>query len=428
MSDTRKTAIYSFVAVFALVLVVALAIGFVMSDDPDTEAVPDHIEVENPQYDADRVTSDRTPGEATVEMSSAARNNEVVVHAGGALSERDIAPLVNTLVESGHEVTVLADEQQQMVTDPILFAEDSVTQVDPQPPGDEQSMLGGELEGAHGFISIGVAGYSDADLDEIGEFVEDDGRVVMAVDPDQEFAFGDGHSQTYSELGVYTEPGYVYNLAENDLNYQRIFAEPSGNSMLTDGVDRVVFDTATPVQAVNQDEVMEPIDGSELSVTRDETEKPILVRDGDVALLGDTDFMTPENTQRADNDILVGNIADFLVDGDRTVDDSSEPETDEDEETETVTVEVAPNGEHVFEPDVVEIEPGTTVEFEWMSDGYNIVPVYQEPPDADWDGVEELQDEGYVHEHTFEEEGIHEFTSEPHEEEMMFGVIIVGDP
>ncbi len=427
MSEVMKMAVYSFVGVFVVIVAAGVILGFVMGEDPDTESVSDYIEVDNPQYDADRVTSDSTPGDATVEMSTEAVDSNVVVHAGGGLSERDIAPLVNTLVESGHQVTVVADETQQMIEGPIVFSEQGVSQVSPPPSGGEESQLSGKLDDAHGFISLGVAGYSDGDLNEIKEFVEDDGRVVMAVDPDQEFSFGEGHSQTYSKLGMFTEPGYVYNLAENDLNYQRIFAESAGDSELTDGVDRAVFDTATPVQAVNQDEAMVPIEGSELSVTRDDTDKPVLVRDGNITLIGDTEFMAPENTQRADNDVLVGNIAEFLVEADRGVDDSSKTNSD-DEQADTVTVEVGPDGDPVFSPDVLEIDPGTTVEFEWQSDGYNIVPVYQEPPDADWDGVLEHQDEGYVHEHTFEEEGVHEFMSEPHQEDMMFGVIVVGDP
>ncbi len=428
MSDQRKTALLSFVAVFIAVVAIGGLVALTMGGDTG-DAAPDHIEVDNPQYDEDRVTSDRAPGDATVEMDSAAFNNEIVVHVGGSASERDVSSLVNALVDSGHDVTVVAEEGGTGDVPPIVFSQESVSQVSPPPDGDDEPQLDGALEEAHGLVSVGVDSYAESDLDEIAEFVEDNGRVVMAVDPDQEFSFGEGQSQTYSELGVYTEPGYVYNLAENDLNYQRIFAEPDGISILTDGVERVVFDTATPVQAVNADETMDPIEGSELSVTRDETEKPVLVRDGDVALIGDTGFMTPENAQRADNDVLVGNIADFLVESNRIIEDETqESDDDADDEVETVTVEVGPDGEPAFEPEFVEIEPGTTVEFVWVSDGYNLVPVFQEPGDLEWEGVEEVQDEGFVHEHTFEEEGVHEFVSEPHENEGMMGVVIVGDP
>ncbi|MFC7073119.1 plastocyanin/azurin family copper-binding protein [Halovenus rubra] len=424
MSKAPRTAIVSFIAVFVVVVAVG-GVASVVIDDGESTTGPDHIEVENPQFDAERVASDSSPGEASVEMDSTAFQKKVVVHVGAAYTQRDIAPLVNTLIENGHEVTVLAQEGRQFGGGQITFAKGTVDQIAP-PTGDDGSQLTGNLEGAQGLVSLGVTTYTDQDLNAIDTFVEENGRIVMGVEPTQEFGFGAGHSQTYSNLGVFTEPGYVYNLAENDLNYQRIFTEPSGTELLTEDVERVVFPSATPVQASNQDETMLPIEGSELSVTREKTEKPVLVRDQNVALIGDTDFLTPENTQRADNDVLVGNIADYLVEADRDVGDNNTEKGEE--ETESITIEVGPDGENRFSPEVTEIKPGTTVKFVWNSSGHNIVPTNQQPSDAEWGGVPETKEEGYVHEFTFEQEGTHEFVSEPHEEDGMYGVIIVGEP
>lgn len=325
MNDIWKTALVSFLAVFIVVAAAGVFLGVATNDDSSAEmTASDHVEIDNPQYDADRVTSDGTPGRADIEMDTNAVDNEVVIHMGGSLAARDVEPLVNALVSSGNEVTVVADGGQAGSGEPITFSEGSVNQAVPPQSGEGQSRLSDVLDEAHGLISLGVSGYSEADIEEIGSFIDDGGRVVMAVNPSQAFAFGDGHSQTFSELGMYTKPGYVYNLAENDLNYQRIFAEPDGSTELTEGVERVVFDSATPVEAANPDETMQPIEGSQLSVTREETDLPVLVREGDVALVGDTGFLTPENTQRADNDVFVANIAEFLVEADRTVETGSD--------------------------------------------------------------------------------------------------------
>ena len=64
--------------------------------------------------------------------------------------------------------------------------------------------------------------------------------------------------------------------------------------------------------------MLAPIEGSELSTTRSATEAPLLVRTDGVVMVGDSDFLSPENAQRADNDALIGNLADFLVSNDRT--------------------------------------------------------------------------------------------------------------
>lgn len=419
-----RIALVTFVIVLVTVVAVGAIAGLLATDDPAHDTVPEHVGLDNPQYDVDRVTSDRTPGEADIRMDSTETDKTVVVDVGPGIDQRSIQPLVNTLVDNGHNVRVnTAPTSGVPGQNRPSISQDSVQQLPPPGSSNDGSVIEGMLQEAHGFISIGTSGYPEDEREAIEEFVEDDGRVVMAVDPAQEFSTEAGHAALYSELGVYTEPGYVYNLRENDLNYQRIYAEPSGTSMLTDGVDRVVLDTATPVRAALSDETLQPIEGSELSVTRDETDKPVLVRLDDVALVGDTDFLAPENTQRADNDVFVGNLADFLVTGDRTVD--SVPD-DNDDDPGVEMIAVGPDDQPRFDPPVLEIEAGTLVRFEWMSDGHNLVPVTQ-PDGADWDGVPEIQDEGHVHEHTFEVGGVYEFVSEPHEAEGMFGAIAVED-
>jgi plastocyanin len=425
MPNTRTTAAVVFVAVFVAVVAVGGLFGAVTGESPDANSVSDHVDLENPQYDIDRVSSDDTPGTATVEMDSTESGNTVVIDVGSTVTEREISPLVNTLVEAGHDVEVLTGPGGRL---PIGLTGLLPQQVGSTASGEQEPRLGEHLAEAHGFISIGVSGYADADLETIGEFLDDGGRAVVATNPGLEFGPAGGTPGLFSELGAYTEPGYVYNLEENDLNYQRIFAEPTGSTELTEGVDRAVFDSATPVSASTTEEAMVPIAGSELSVTREETDAPVLVRNGSVAMIGDTRFMSPENTQRADNDVLVGNIADFLVEADRVFENETASNGTEGTGTEAVTVEVAPGGEPVFEPQVTEIEPGTTVRFEWKSGGYNVVPVNQRPADLDWEGVPQLQDEGYVYEYTFEEEGVHEFVSEPHQGQGMVGAIVVGEP
>jgi hypothetical protein len=318
----RTAGVLSFIVVFATVVAGGVVVGFTIGEDSESNVAPEHVEVDNPQYDADRLGSDGTPGTATVDMDSDATERNVVVHMGGTATKRSVTPLVNALVGNGHNVTVISSGFTGGPGPVAGFSNvERVSQRTTQVRG-SQSELSSALETAHGFISVGVNTYEDEQLDAIGDFVESGGRVVMAVDPGQEFAFSGGLSEAYSTLDAYTEPGYVYNLEENDLNYQRIFAEPGGDAMLTADVERVVFDSATPVQAATVDERLAPIDGTELSVTRAETEKPVLVRNGNVALIGDTQFMTPENTLRADNDVFVGNIAEYLVEADRTFEES----------------------------------------------------------------------------------------------------------
>ncbi|MFO8114365.1 MAG: hypothetical protein R6U01_03235 [Halorubrum sp.] len=322
MSDLRTLAA-AFVVTLAAITGGAALTGYVTADG----AAP-APEIQNDHYvDGDAVAND-TPGEATVEMEAATRPQTVLVDPGveptGAVpasplallglgspgvADRDVRPLANALIENGHDVDVYVPDPEQQ------------QQQRAAPPGAERgpTQLGERLAEADAFMTFRTD-YDAEELKEIESFVESGGHVIVATEPDAAFD-QPGATALDGTLGVTTEPGYVYNMAENDLNYQRVYAEPTGESdaALTAGVDRAVLPSATPVgTTVAGSDVLGPVEGSELSTTRASTESPLLVRTDGVVMVGDSDFLSPENAQRADNDALIGNLADFLVTNDRT--------------------------------------------------------------------------------------------------------------
>ncbi|WP_277553663.1 plastocyanin/azurin family copper-binding protein [Halobaculum limi] len=60
------------------------------------------------------------------------------------------------------------------------------------------------------------------------------------------------------------------------------------------------------------------------------------------------------------------------------------------------------------------VTPGTTVTFDWVSGGHNIV-VDSQPDGGGWGGHEPIEDEGFSHEFTFETTGVYEYYCAPHE-------------
>ncbi|MDH5018984.1 halocyanin domain-containing protein [Halobacterium rubrum] len=93
-----------------------------------------------------------------------------------------------------------------------------------------------------------------------------------------------------------------------------------------------------------------------------------------------------------------------------------------------VTVEVGVNangGSFGFGPAAVRVDPGTTVNFEWVSNTHNVV-VEDQPEGADWSGDEEINNEGYSYSHTFETEGIYKYYCDPHLSMGMKGAVVVG--
>jgi halocyanin-like protein len=90
-----------------------------------------------------------------------------------------------------------------------------------------------------------------------------------------------------------------------------------------------------------------------------------------------------------------------------------------------VTVEVgAGSGGLAFTPTGLWIDPGTTVLFEWVSNGHNVI--VEEGP-GDWTGVEAIEGEGFEDEFTFETGGIYKYFCSPHKGLGMLGAIAVGD-
>ena len=95
--------------------------------------------------------------------------------------------------------------------------------------------------------------------------------------------------------------------------------------------------------------------------------------------------------------------------------------------TDNTTIAVDPDGELGFEPSGDEplvVESGTTVTFEWNSDGHNVV-VKEQPEEANWSGHQKIEDAGYSATHTFTTVGVYEFICEPHEAVGATGTIVV---
>jgi len=93
---------------------------------------------------------------------------------------------------------------------------------------------------------------------------------------------------------------------------------------------------------------------------------------------------------------------------------------------ETVRVEA---GDYYFRPGTDEtlyITPGTTVRWEFVTDGHNI-HVDSQPSGANWEGHEPIEDTGFTYEHTFEVKGEYHYWCVPHKPLGMIADIVVND-
>ncbi|MFB6252406.1 MAG: DUF4350 domain-containing protein [Halobellus sp.] len=295
----------AFVVIVAVVVGGAAALPFVTAGD-----TPEVTNLAEQQTDLDAVRVDAAEENGTIAMESSASGKTILVDQahGNQLSEEKLSTLVTTLVENGHEVRVVTQEQARgQVWNQSLRSADALLVANPGRP------------------------YTPDQLAGIRAFTEAGGRVVLLSDPASSGGVSlmtsllglgtqrpsSGGAGVSSSVGVAGQSGYLFNMDEYQHNFRNVYATGEGGS-LADGVDRVVFADARAVTTERGQVALSTIEGTKLSTTRRADTYAVAVQSGDAAMIGDTDFLRPTNAHLASNEAFIGNLADFLVSGQKT--------------------------------------------------------------------------------------------------------------
>jgi hypothetical protein len=123
-------------------------------------------------------------------------------------------------------------------------------------------------------------------------------------------------SATY---GVDVGTDYLFNMEENANNFQYVYATPEGDGPLTDGVERVVLPQPTRLTVDDDDATasLTAIEGTRLGSTRTADTYAVAARNGNVTALADSSFLSPDFHTVADNEVLLGNVVEFLTSGEK---------------------------------------------------------------------------------------------------------------
>ncbi|GCF13395.1 hypothetical protein Harman_13300 [Haloarcula mannanilytica] len=292
---------------FAAVVVLAAVVG-TAAIGGGSHTAPEVSQLNAASFNSDEAVA--TPPEESGELSmSADASGKVVVidvaHAG-SIDREALTPLVSTLTENGATVRYHVGERQN------------------------GRPLNASLRSADAFVVLGAEQrYTESELNGLTAFTDAGGRVLLLNEPAQASAVGVGllspttsesvtkpMAPLLSQYGLSYGNGYLYNMHEYDTNYRSVYATPTGDSALTDGVDRTVFYAAIPVQG--GDTAVSATERTTLSQTRRQGTYGIVTRSGNVVAVGDTNVLTQEFLYRADNEQLVGNLLDFLVTGEKS--------------------------------------------------------------------------------------------------------------
>ena len=267
--------------------------------------------MENPEYDPATVALEPLEATGTVDPDPDAGDGEgtVLIDRGHSnrFSRADVASLVDALVRQGYDVEFYTS-------------------------GD----LATALEDADAFLVIDPGEeYLPGDIDDVRQFTGNGGRLVMIGEPDRTAISASllGTSIQNQESRLTTlasryrmsiDTQYLYNQEEADGTFKHVLARPTGEGDL-EGVDEAAVYTAAAVTAQDGTVLLRTAPNTHKSGSDEVTgEYAVAVQRNNVLLLGDKTFMRGDRYRVADNERLVGYMAEFMIEGDY----QAPPETD----------------------------------------------------------------------------------------------------
>lgn len=256
------------------------------------------------QYTGADTVAHAPPENGSVTMAADADGAVVAIDVahGGSVDDALLAPMVTALAAHGASVEYLT--------------------------GAPSEDFNASLRRADAYVVLGAGQpYTTSQLDAVQAFADAGGRVLLARQASASspslglIVLGgpiDGGATPHanelaSRFDVAFGNGYLYDMHAYSGNYRNVYATPTGESDLTAGVDRVVVHEAVPV--VGPRALVTTRGTTELSTTRTQRPYGVVVRSGNVVAVGDTSLLGQAYSRRADNEVLLGNLLDFLVSG-----------------------------------------------------------------------------------------------------------------
>ena len=219
---------------------------------------------------------------------------------GNSFTEGELAGFASRVANRGFDVEILGDFTPTL--DP--------SQVQPR-----YQQLAEKLRRADSFaVILPRLPFNESEAALVEQFIQKGGKLLLISDPGRPQSI-DGLAKRF---GVDFQPDYLYNTADNDANFKRIFVRDFQPDQLTAGLESITLDYAGSVKS----------SGGGLAYVSQGTRSSLLDRVGDfspiawgesrnVLAIADFTFLVPTNDSLLDNGRLASNIADYLTDSRR---------------------------------------------------------------------------------------------------------------
>ncbi|HPH95134.1 MAG TPA: Gldg family protein [Anaerolineaceae bacterium] len=190
-----------------------------------------------------------------------------------------------------------------------------------------------KLKYADAYVVIApTTDFSVYEVQAVKEFVDRGGRLLVLTDPTRSYSYNyyDPYSGSMPYAGLASantllEPyklafnnDYLYNVKNNEGNFRNIIFTSFGESPVTKGLSKVVLYSANSLRRVESPLIKGDADTlSSNTDTGGDLAAAGMGADGKVVAIGDMTFLSTPYITVADNQVLVGNLVDFLLGGER---------------------------------------------------------------------------------------------------------------
>ena len=240
-----------------------------------------------------------SPGSFVDRPSGQARDGVLLVDAAhrNSFQPAEVISLLNRIGPRGFEIKYLGD-----------FSSGDASS--------RASQLEEGLRGADAFLVILPRdSYSTEEAGLVEKFAGKGGEVLLIGDPTRRHNI----NSLAGRFGLDFQPDYLYNVHENDLNYQNIYVRDFQPDQVTQGLEAIVLYTAGSVKSSGPGLAFTDNINTRSSIT-DQIEpfQPLVWGNrNNVLALYDLTFMIPPQDSILDNGQLISNLADFLTTGSR---------------------------------------------------------------------------------------------------------------
>jgi hypothetical protein len=307
-----------FVVVILVILAGTAVLGAVSGGGggaPDGE----NVQGQSPaQFQPDRVNPDVDPEEGEITVDSPEGEKKILIdNQHGNLYDRDdLEPIVEALVEAGHEVDFAPD---------VSSGDDGFG---------SSGGYNATLQEYDAVLVINpTGGFTEAQRNGLQTYTENDGRVAVLGEPTQVGVSGSGllaslstisfgANDLTSQYGAHMGAEALFNVDDsaNDNSFKGVNAVPDGTDSLTEGVDTVTFDNPGYIVTTGSNDVevlYTAADGTKTLDSRREGTYVTAVRTDNMVFVADSDFVDQSEVYDADNEVFVSNMLNFLVSGDK---------------------------------------------------------------------------------------------------------------